>query len=143
MAGRKKKFVISYEVLWLELIDMAFFTDREERILNRLKYHLAYTNVVANSAGPMSVADMAIAVRMDESNFRKVLKMLMRKNAIGCWDSGGRKMYYVNPELYCKGERKLWLERQFAHKAHEDVVEHRAKILMFGKNQTTLTHPNE
>ena len=121
---------------------MAFFTNKEETILNRLKYHLAYTNAIAGKNGPMSVADMAVIVQMDESNFRKVLKTLMRKNALGCWESGGKKIYYVNPELYCKGERKVWLERQFAHKAWEEEAEQRAQIVRFGHNRTTLTTPS-
>lgn len=139
--GRPKSFVISYDTLWRGLIKMKFFSDKEKACLADLSHYLSYENAIVGRNGPMSTIEMAKALGMDDSNFRKVLRSLMRKNAIGCFESGERRTYYINPELYCKGDRKPWLEQQFAHRAYVAQQEHMAEIVELHKYRSTLMSP--
>lgn len=92
-----------------------FFTSGEELLLHRLSNYLSYENAIAHKGERLSPAQMADVLYMDRSQVVRTLKSLIRKNAIGVWVSGDRMTYYMNPELYQKGEGKTDLRQKFAH----------------------------
>jgi hypothetical protein len=51
----------------------------------------------------MTIADMARALDMDAGNMRRYVGALVRKNALGKWQSGPQTEYVVNPALYRVG----------------------------------------
>lgn len=118
---------------------IGFFTDKERRVLDDLSDWLSYDNAISNTKGHMTVTEMADAIGMDRSNFAKVLKSLTRKNAIGAWISGSRTSYYMNPDLYCKGDEKQWLGQQFSHEASLRCERDAVKIVKFNKARIVTT----
>lgn len=118
-------------------MDARFFTDKELVCLQKLSLHLSYDNAVSDRSGPLNVSSMALAVDMDKGNFSRLLKALMHKNAIGLFASGQRVTYYMNPELYCKGEPKPWLIDQFKHESVLRADEGESLFFVRG-NRTTL-----
>lgn len=92
-----------------------FFSPSEELLLHRLSNYMSYENAIAHNGERLSPAQMADLLHMDRSQFSRTMKGLIRKNAIGVWMSGGKLTYYMNPELYRKGDGKRDLLQKFAH----------------------------
>lgn len=134
---KRKQFVIKYETIWRAVIQSQFFTDKERVVLDNLSMFLAYNNSIASKDGPMNPSQMARSLGMDESNFRRVFKGLRSKNAIGKFNSGERDTYYLNPELYCKGEDKPWLVELFRHDSKR-MENEGLTLFSFGRRVTTL-----
>ena len=137
LKGRKAGFSIRPREVWKHMRQQGVFSDKEKVILSELADYLSYENAIADKNGPMNLAAMADELGYDLSNFSKVFRGLMKKNALGCFDSGTNKTYYMNPDLYCRGGRKPWLEQQFSHKATMSSREG-AHTVYAGKKRTAV-----
>ncbi len=101
--------------VWRKVYEKSVFTSSEERVLNRLAEYLEMnTNAIAKpGGGHMSIDEMAAYVHLDRSHFRRTIRSLMKKNAIGRFTNGFGDTYYMNPWLYEMGEVGELLYHQF------------------------------
>ncbi len=113
--SRQKQFSIKMDRAWRLIHMYGFFTNGEELLLNRLSDYLSYENAISHKGERLEPMQMADLIGMDRGQFSRTLKKLIRKNAIGIWVSGDKMTYYMNPELYRKGNSQKDLLQKFAH----------------------------
>ena len=104
IVGRTARFVIAPQAIWRELIRVKALSPVEVMVLHGLSTFIQFrTNALAQHGAPMTIADMARALDMDAGNMRRYVGALVRKNALGKWQSGPQTEYVVNPALYRVG----------------------------------------
>jgi hypothetical protein len=108
-----ERFAKKKQGAWRKAYEKKVFTLAEERVINRLAEYLEMnTNaIIKPGGGRVGLDEMAKIVHMDRSNFRKTVQALIKKNAIGKFDS-----YYMNPCLYEMGNVSSLLYHQFREK---------------------------
>jgi len=104
----KKGFCKFYEEVWEELGKKRALTPPETHLLTMLfPYCETNTNYLVTKSKedkrPLEIADIAGIVDKDESQVRRILKSLMRKNMVARVESGQYLKFVINPELYWKG----------------------------------------
>jgi hypothetical protein len=118
---KAERFIKTMEEVWRYLNKKDIFTTAEEKTLHRLSMFLQInTNAIVSPNGEyMSIEKMAEETGIDRSHIRKVVNLLMTKNALGMWKSGNYEIYYMNPFLYQKGFVKPYLFGMFDERVHE------------------------
>jgi len=127
--------------VWRYVNKKDMFTPAEEKALHRLSMFLQInTNaVVAQNGDYMGVEKMAEETGIDRSNIRKVIKLLMKKNALGMWKSGEYEIYYMNPFLYQMGNVPSYLFSLFDAEFHRRCkADHNLIAFKAGKKVTSI-----
>jgi hypothetical protein len=102
--GRTARFVITPQALWREVVRMKMLSPIEHMVLQGLSSFVQFrTNALADHGHPLTVAEMARTLEMDEANMRRYVRALVKKNALGKWSSGMNEEYVMNPALYRAG----------------------------------------
>lgn len=138
---KAERFAKQKREVWRKAMEKNVFTAAEERVLHRLAVCLEMnTNaIISLGGGYMSIEDMADAVCLDRSNFRKTIRGLIKKNAIGRFTSGFGDSYYMNPCLYEMGEVGSFLYYQFREEYGKKIQLHPNVIpLKTAKKVTSL-----
>jgi hypothetical protein len=138
--GKSERFTQRQTEVWKWMKQAKFLTMSEQCAVNYLADQLQFnTNAIVDTKGQyLNIDGMANSLDMDRSNFRKLLKSLMRKNVIGCWKSADYEIYYMNPYLYKNGEIQKFLYNQFDQEYHERSKHEHVKRFYAGKKQTSL-----
>lgn len=138
---KTERFTKTMLEVWRYVNKHDVFTTAEEKTLHRLSMYLQLnTNAIVTTSGEyMGIEQMAEETNIDRSNIRKVIKTLMKKNALGMWQSGGREIYYMNPFLYQMGEIPPYLFNLFDEEYHNrSMIEHNLKKFKAGKKVTSI-----
>jgi hypothetical protein len=138
---KAERFTKTMLEVWRYVNKHDVFTTAEEKTLHRLSMYLQLnTNAIVTTSGDyMSIEKMAEETNIDRSNIRKVIKTLMKKNALGMWKSGGREIYYMNPFLYQMGNVPGYLFNMFDEEYHNRCsIEHNLMNFKAGKKVTSI-----
>lgn len=137
--AKGERFIKSMVGVWRELNKANYFKPAEEKTLHRLSMFLQMnTNAIVKNSEYLTIERMADETGMDRSNLRKVIKGLMRKNAIGKWSSGEREVYYINPILYRNGDVPRYLFYLFDDEYFERSRQEDIQPFKIGKKPTSL-----
>jgi len=117
---KAERFIKTMLEVWRYVNRKDIFTTAEEKTLHRLSMFLQInTNAIVTPNGEyMSIEKMAEETCIERSHIRKVIKLLMKKNALGMWKSGNYEIYYMNPFLYQMGVVKPYLFSLFDEEFH-------------------------
>ncbi|MBP1967142.1 replication/maintenance protein RepL [Paenibacillus aceris] len=137
---KQDRFVKSMTEVWRFVKRSNLFKPAEERVLYHLSHFLQMnTNALVTTHGEyMTVERMADETGIDRSNIRKVVKELMRKNALGRWCSAEREIYYINPFLFQNGDVPAHLFWLFDNEYHERVKQEHLERFKAGKKRNSL-----
>ena len=138
---KAERFAKTMTEVWRHVCKREIFTTAEEKTLHRLAMYLQLnTNAIVTPRGDyMNIERMAEETNIDRSNIRKVIKELIKKNAIGMWKSGDYEIYYMNPFLYEMGNVPPFLFNQFDEEYHRRVqIEHNLFKVKAGKKITSI-----
>ena len=138
--AKAERFTKSMVEVWRYVNKNNVFTTAEEKTLHRLSMFLQlHTNAIVSPNGEyMSIERMSDETGIDRSNIRKVIKLLMRKNAIGKWSSADQEIYYMNPFLYQSGEVKPFLFNLFDEEYHARCKKEHLNRFKAGKKITSI-----
>jgi hypothetical protein len=138
--AKAERFIKSMVEVWRHVNRSNLFTTAEEKILHRLSLFLQLnTNALCTPTGEyMTIERMADETGVDRTHIRKVIKELMRKNAIGRWSSNERDIYYINPFLYQSGEVPRHLFYLFDEEYLERTKQMHLERFRYGRKQTSL-----
>lgn len=139
-SAKAERFVKTMMEVWRYVNRNNLFTTAEEKVLHRLSMFLQLnTNALVSPNGDyMGVERMADETSIDRSHIRKVIKLLMQKNALGMWKAGNFEIYYVNPFLYQMGSVKPYLFNLFDEEFHARGKKENLKRFMAGKKITSI-----
>jgi len=120
---KAERFIKTMLEVWRYVNKKDVFTTAEEKTLHRLSMFLQInTNAIVSTTGEyMSIEKMAEETCIERSHIRKVIKTLMKKNALGMWKSGNYEIYYMNPFLYQMGTVKPYLFDLFDEEFHARI----------------------
>jgi len=138
---KSERFIKTMLEVWRYVNKKDVFTPAEEKTLHRLSMFLQLnTNaVVAPNGDYMGIEQMADETGIDRSNIRKVVKLLMKKNAFGLWKSGDKEIYYMNPFLFQMGEVPAYLFNLFDSEFHRRCkIDHNLMAFKAGKKVTSI-----
>jgi len=141
---KSERFIKAMVEVWRYVNKFNVFTTAEEKTLHRLSMFLQLnTNaIVAQNGDYMSIERMADETSIERSHIRKVIKLLIQKNALGMWKSGKEEIYYMSPFLYQMGEIKPYLFNLFDAEFHARSRRESLKKFMAGKKITSILVPN-
>ena len=128
---------------WDMVKKYGFLSLKERDVLSSLADHLDYQNALMDGGVAMTPAMMARAIYEDPRNFHRVLKSLQRKNVMGCWSSNGVNIWYINPDLYRRGQGKKEVASNFKKASiQKEVSEKQKKFSLPHENYySTLMYP--
>lgn len=138
---KAERFTKGMVEVWRYVNKKGLFTASEEKTLHRLSMFLQInTNaIVAQNGDYMGVEKMAEETGIDRSNIRKVVKLLIKKNALGTWRSGDYEIYYMNPFLYQMGNVPPYLFNLFDAEFHRKAkTDHNLIKFKAGKKITSI-----
>ncbi len=138
---KSERFVKTMLEVWRYMNKKNTFTLAEEKTLHRLSMYLQLnTNAIVSSNGEyMNIEKMAEETGIDRSNIRKVVKELVKKNALGMWKSGENEIYYMNPFLFAMGEVPAYLFNMFDAEFHRRCkIDHNLMAFRAGKKVTSI-----
>jgi len=138
---KAERFIKTMLEVWRYVNKRDIFTASEEKTLHRLSMFLQInTNaVVAQNGDYMGIEKMAEETGIDRSNIRKVVKLLIKKNALGTWKSGDNEIYYMNPFLYQMGNVPSYLFSLFDAEFHRRCkIDHNLIAFKAGKKVTSI-----
>ena len=138
---KSERFIKTMVEVWRYVNKRDIFTASEEKTLHRLSMFLQInTNaIVAQNGDYMGIEKMAEETGIDRSNIRKVVKLLIKKNALGTWKSGENEIYYMNPFLYLMGNVPSYLFNLFDAEFHRRCkIDHNLIAFKAGKKVTSI-----
>lgn len=138
--AKSDRFIKSMVEVWRHVNRSNLFSTAEEKAMHRLSMFLQLnTNALVTPTGDyMSIERMADETGVDRSHIRKVIKELMRKNAMGKWSSNEREVYYINPFLYQSGEVPQHLFYLFDEEYLERTKQMHLERFKAGRKNTSL-----
>ncbi len=111
----------------------------EQVVLQGLSSFVQFrTNALAEHGRPLTVGEMARALEMDEGNMRKYVKSLLKKNALGKWQSGSHSEYVMNPALYHAGHVDPAITVFFNEQRDKYRQEGRLSLKVHGRSTTIM-----
>ena len=137
---KQDRFVKMMVEVWRHVNKAGLFTTAEEKTLHRLSMFLQMnTNALVTPNGEyMSIERMADETEINRVHIRRVIKELMRKNAIGRWSSNDRDVYYISPFLFQNGDVPQHLFYLFHEEYQERCKEGYLERFRAGKKPTSL-----
>lgn len=137
---KQDRFVKLMVEVWRHVSKKQFFTTAEEKTLHRLSLFLQmHTNAIVTPNGEyMTIERMADETEINRVHIRRVIKELMKKNALGRWSSNGRDVYYINPFLYQNGDVPKHLFYLFDEEYLERCKIENLERFKAGKKPTSL-----